>query len=68
MRLISQKELQARVGDIGTTFAYQLEKTDPRFPRAVKLGAKKTFVEDEVNSYITALIKERDGAGASMED
>ena len=43
----------------------RLEKTDPRYPRKVKISDQRVgFVEAEVNAYFAALVAERDAVAA----
>jgi predicted DNA-binding transcriptional regulator AlpA len=50
-------------GDSRTT-SWRLEKSDPRFPKRVRLGRREYLVVEEIDSYIAARIAERDAEEA----
>jgi predicted DNA-binding transcriptional regulator AlpA len=53
MRLISSAELRARLGGISKTTLWRLAKTEPDFPRAVRVTpGKDGFSESEVIAFI----------------
>lgn len=54
-RLISLTELRARMGDIGRTTLWRLQKQDPDFPVLVEISRGRTGVyEDEAEAYIAS--------------
>jgi predicted DNA-binding transcriptional regulator AlpA len=59
--LINATQFMAKLGIRATSRFYQLAKTDPRFPKAIKRGPKYSrYVLTEADAYIRELIRERD--------
>lgn len=61
LTLINAEEFRAKLGIRSASRFYELAKTDPRFPKAIKRGRRfSRFVLGEADNYIKALIAERD--------
>lgn len=63
LRVLRRDELQERLG-IGRSMTYELaDRTsrsfDPRFPQAVKIGARIGFMEHEVEEYLRYIMEKR---------
>jgi predicted DNA-binding transcriptional regulator AlpA len=62
-RLITDRELRRRLGDISPVTLWRLRTIDPRCPKPVRLMAHyNVCVEDEADAYIQALVSERNSS------
>jgi predicted DNA-binding transcriptional regulator AlpA len=59
--LIDAEEFMAKLGLRSESRFYEIAKTDPRFPKAIRRGKRYSrFVLAEADAYIRELIRERD--------
>ena len=66
MRKLIRRSTIAEKLDLGRTSLWRLEKSDPRFPRPVKIGdGIERFDEAEADAYIDALLADRGEARAA---
>ena len=66
MDLISEQDARKKLGGASRTAAWELWRTDPRAPKPVMLGRRKTFVASELDDYVAVLVAERDATNAGV--
>ncbi len=62
--IISYREVQRRLGDIGRTTLWHLEKSGD-FPKAIQISkGRKGFIAAEIDAWIKQQAAKRDGVAA----
>jgi prophage regulatory protein len=59
IRILRRRQLEARLG-VGRSTVYDWLRSDPTFPRPVRIGARAVgWVESEINGWLAARMAER---------
>jgi len=58
--LITQTQFAQKLGFKGRTTIWRLKKSDPDFPKTVRVAGSDRYVDHETDEFILAKIKQRD--------
>ena len=59
LMLITRAGFSKKLGFKGRTSIWRLEKSDPDFPKTVRVGGSDRYVESETDEYILAKMNQR---------
>lgn len=59
-KLISEKMARERFGGLSRASFWELERSDPQFPKKIRIGKKrKGYLDEECDNYVDVLVERR---------